>query len=101
MKNSLIRVISGHNLTLPRNAHKWRVPAEPEAGYITGITTTSVRLLCTDGILGWFAWDNGEVILGHMQYWEPLREPKSWATGTPKLQEPRLSDKAKRLLMED
>lgn len=78
---SLIGVLREHNLTLPRNAYEWRVPPEPEAGYIRGITQTSVRLLCTDGVLGWFAWDNGEVILGHMQHWEPLREPKTRAGG--------------------
>lgn len=74
MNNSLIRVLAQHNLTLPRNAHEWRVPPEPTSGYILGITSTEVTLLCTDGVLGWFAWDNGQVILGHMQRWEETKE---------------------------
>lgn len=76
MKNSLIRILAEYNLTLPRNAHEWRVPVEPESGYILGVTTTSVKLLCTDGILGWFTWDDGQVILGHMQRWEADKEEK-------------------------
>lgn len=96
----LVEVMRSYNLALPRNAHEWRTPPEPEAGYIRGITTTSVRLLCTDGILGWFAWDNGEVILGHMQRWEPLCEPKErQASERPKAV--RLSQKARQLLEED
>lgn len=74
--DSLVAVLCQFNLTLPRNAHEWRVPPEPESGYILGVTHTSVRLLCTDGILGWFAWDDGSVILGHMQRWEKDEVPK-------------------------
>lgn len=93
--NSLIAVLSQYNLTLPRNAHEWRVPSEPQSGYISGITNTSVKLLCTDGILGWFTWDDGTVILGHMQYWEPSIEPKVRTAGASR------KSKVNRLIEED
>ena len=65
-----------YGITLPKNAIEWRVPPEPQSGYIRGITTCSISLLLTDGIVGWFAYDDGTTLFGHMQHFERDKETK-------------------------
>lgn len=75
-ERKLLEILAEYNLVLPRNAIEWRVPAEPQSGYIKGITMCSISLLLTDGIVGWFAYDNGTILFGHMQHFEKDKETK-------------------------
>lgn len=54
----LEEVIRQYNLLLPRNSADWRAAPRTDGqlprGAITGVIS-GVRLLCTDGVIGWFA----------------------------------------------
>lgn len=96
----LMTILRQYNLTLPRNAMEWRTPTEPTSGYITGITTGSVRLLCTDGIVAWFAHSDDSILFGHTQHFvtdRPLKAAKPTG-GTSK--EQRLKAKIAKLMQQ-
>lgn len=62
--DSLIRVCAEFGLTLPKNAMEWRVPTEPARGKLSSFNCEA-ELLCTDGIVAWFA-VNGKPFFGHL-----------------------------------
>lgn len=62
--DKLIRVCAEFGLTLPKNAMEWRVPTEPARGKLPSFNCEA-ELLCTDGIVAWFA-VNGKPFFGHL-----------------------------------
>lgn len=73
--DSLIRVCAGFGLTLPKNAMEWRVPTKPARGKLPSFNCEA-ELLCTDGIVAWFAVD-GKPFFGHLAAFAVNAPPKA------------------------
>jgi hypothetical protein len=72
--DSLIRVCAKFGLTLPKNAMEWRVPTEPARGKLPSFNCEA-ELLCTDGIVAWFA-VNGKPFFGHLAAFDANKKEK-------------------------
>jgi len=62
--DKLIRVCADFGLTLPKNAMEWRCPQDATRGTLPSFNCEA-ELLCTDGIVAWFA-VGGKPFFGHL-----------------------------------
>lgn len=78
--DTLVELMAAYGLTLPRNAAAWRPAQAP--GRLPALNL-ECDLLCTDGLLAWFALRDGTPFYGHLAAFVPTK-PEREAKAPPK-----------------
>jgi hypothetical protein len=73
--DKLIATCAAYGLTLPKNAMEWRCPTGETRGTLPSFNCEA-ELLCTDGIVAWFA-VGGKPFFGHLAAFVPNEEEKA------------------------
>lgn len=66
-ETGLMRVMLEHGLVLPRQGKDWR-PTQRTRGHIAGLEHVgTLEILCTDGVVAYFASADNKTFYGHIQ----------------------------------
>lgn len=79
--DTLVELMAAYGLTLPRNAHVWRPAQAP--GRLPALNL-ECDLLCTDGLLAWFALRDGTPFYGHLAAFEATKPEREVKPAKPK-----------------